>query len=149
MNCLPRSQLARFVLPTALLLTAVVVTNKCAVSGPATKPDESKIKHGKYLVHHVAHCDQCHTPRDHRGSLIQSLLLTGARIPVEGPKFSSPWAAESVSLAGLVNYDVSFVRHLMTQGARPDGTHPKPPMPSFRLSAEDADAVIEYLKSLK
>lgn len=149
MTCLPQNQLARLLLPIVLVSIAVVVANQVAVSGPAGKVDESKVEHGKYLVHKVAHCDQCHTPRDQRGALDQSKSLRGARIPVEGPKFSPPWAAESVSLAGLGNYDVSFIRHLMTRGTRPDGSHPKPPMPSFQLSAEDADAVIEYLKSLE
>lgn len=149
MTLLPRNRLTRSALLMVLLLIAVAVTNKFAVSGPASTAEESKIKHGKYLVHHVAHCDQCHTPRDDRGSLNQSMLLTGARIPVEGPKYGPPWAAESPSLAGLGNYDLSFIRHLMTQGARPDGSRPKAPMPSFQLTAEDADAVIEYLKSLK
>lgn len=149
MISVPRNRRVQLLYSTVLLSLALVVTNDLAVSGPASKVDEARIKRGKYLVHQVAHCDQCHTPRDDRGTLNQSLQLTGARIPIHGPNGSPPWAAESVSLAGLGNYDVAFFRHLMTRGTRPDGTHPKPPMPAFQLTADDADAVIEYLKSLK
>lgn len=117
---------------------------------PATKfeSQEQRVAHGKYLVHHVAQCIQCHTPRDRRGDLDRSRLLTGAPIPVVGPAYSRPWAAESVWLAGLRNYDESFVRYLLTHGVKPDGTRPKPPMPSFQLNEQDANAVIAYLKSL-
>lgn len=110
---------------------------------------QSQVAHGKYLVHHVAQCIQCHTPRDAQGDLVESRLLTGAVIPVVGPKSAVPWAAESVDLAGLGNYSVSFIRHLLILGKRPDGTKPKSPMPTFNLSQSDADAVIAYLKSKK
>ncbi|MEO8271141.1 MAG: c-type cytochrome [Aureliella sp.] len=108
---------------------------------------QSQIAHGKYLVHHVAQCIQCHTPRNVQGDLIESRLLTGAAIPVLGPMPGVPWAAESVAIAGLGNYSVLFVRHLLIHGKRPDGTTTKSPMPTFNLSQSDADAVIAYLKS--
>ncbi|MEO8497823.1 MAG: c-type cytochrome [Planctomycetota bacterium] len=145
-----RNRFAAWALPLAALsLVVVAVVFGDALTGSANDPLESPVEHGKYLVHHVAQCVQCHTPRDGRGALDQSRLLTGAPIPVAGPEFSRSWAVASVSLAGLGNYDESFVRHLLTHGARPDGTHPKSPMPSFKLSLQDADAVIAYLKSLK
>ncbi len=107
-----------------------------------------QIAHGKYLVHHVAKCIECHTPRDSRGILIETRLLRGAPIPVKAPKFARPWAAQSVSLAGLGNYEESFVHYLLTHGVRPDGSAPKSPMPSFQLNDDDASAVTAYLKSL-
>lgn len=107
----------------------------------------SQIAQGKYLVHHVAQCIECHTPRDAQGEVIESRLLTGAVIPVVGPKSDAPWAAESVALAGLGNYSEAFVRYLLIHGKRPDGSKTKSPMPTFKLSPSDADAVIAYLKS--
>ncbi len=132
----------------ALLLGVVAVAYGNTATKSANAPLESQIEHGKYLVHDVAQCVQCHTPRDRRGALDRSRLLAGAAIPVVGPQFARPWSAESASLAGLGNYDESFVRHLLTRGVRQDGTYPKSPMPSFRLNEPDADAVIAYLKSL-
>ncbi len=109
---------------------------------------DDQITHGKYLVHHVAQCVQCHTPRDQTGELIESRSMTGAAISISGPGTSHPWAAKSVSLAGLGNYDESFVLYLLTHGVRPDGISPKNPMPSFKLNQGDANAVVAYLKSL-
>ncbi|WP_425571390.1 c-type cytochrome [Novipirellula rosea] len=108
----------------------------------------SRIERGRYLVHDVAKCTECHTPRDARGELIESRLLTGAAIPVVGPHFAKPWAAQSASIAGLGNYDETFVRHLLVRGVRPDGSRPNSPMPRFKMTKEDANAVIEYLRSL-
>lgn len=109
---------------------------------------DSEIAHGKYLVHHVALCIECHTPRSENGSLIESRLLQGAPIPVKGPSYAAPWAAQSVDLAGLGNYDDSFVRFLLMNGKRPDGTTVRSPMPVFRLSESDANSIIAYLKTL-
>lgn len=103
---------------------------------------------GKYLVHHVAKCIECHTPRDARGELLETRLLRGAPIPVRGPKYAKQWAAQSVSLAGLGNYEETFIHYLLTHGTRPDGSAPDSPMPSFHLHDEDASAVIAYLKTI-
>lgn len=110
--------------------------------------DQSKIDHGKYLVHHVAHCSLCHTPRNEEGELISSRLLSGAAIPIQAPARFNPWAAQSASIAGLGNYDREFVVYLLTEGRRPDGSQPKNPMPSFQMKPDDAQAVVAYLESL-
>jgi mono/diheme cytochrome c family protein len=36
----------------------------------------------------------------------------------------------------------------LMEGITPDGRTPKAPMPKFRLSRSDAEAVVSYLKSL-
>ncbi len=133
---------------SACLLSLIALGQDSKVDQGDAAQSQSQIAHGKYLVHHVAQCIQCHTPRDAQGDLIESRLLTGAEIPIVGPKFGPPWAAESVNIAGLGNYPESFVRHLLMHGTRPDGTKAKSPMPSFHLSAADAGAVVAYLKSL-
>ena len=127
---------------------ALLMAGDAPVLPDGLENQEAVVEQGRYLVHHVAQCIQCHTPRDASGVLIESRLLTGAPIPVAGPANSKPWAAASVSLAGLGNYEDAFVRQLLTTGNRPDGTQPKSPMPMFRLSADDAAAVIAYLKSV-
>lgn len=109
---------------------------------------QSPVAQGKYLVHQVAHCVQCHTPRDASGNLIESRLLTGAPIPVDGPEYAEPWAAASASIAGLGNYEQAYVFYLLTHGHKPDGTAPQAPMPHFQLTERDARAVIAYLNSL-
>lgn len=123
-------------------------TVQAAEKSNSASATPENVEQGKYLVHHVAKCIECHTPRDSGGNLIMTRLLRGAPIPIKGPRYAPPWAAQSVSLAGLGNYEESFVRYLLTHGVRPDGSAPESPMPSFQLKMEDANAVIAYLKTL-
>jgi len=37
---------------------------------------------------------------------------------------------------------------LLTTGVWRDGKRPRPPMPQFRMTQQDAQAVVAYLKSL-
>ncbi len=153
MSKLPHNRVVCAVIVFASVLAVIgSIAGLRRVRAEETGSDSSEIadgvEHGKYLVHHVAKCIECHTPRDSRGNLIMTRLLRSAAIPVRGPEDSPPWAAHSVSLAGLGNYEESFVRYLLMHGKRPNGSAPESPMPAFQLKIEDANAVIAYLKSL-
>ena len=115
----------------------------------STTPD-SQVEHGKYLVMHVAMCVQCHTPHTEQGELDLSRLLQGAPIPVKSPFPSQTWAFEAPKLAGLPGgwTEADLIRLLQT-GKGPRDRAPRPPMPPFRLSKEDATAIAAYLKSLQ
>lgn len=108
---------------------------------------DAAIERGRYLVHHVAMCVQCHTPRDREGNLIDERGLQGAPIPVASP-FPEPWAYSSPQIAGLPGFQPEEVTVLLMTGKRPNGEEPLPPMPSYRMSQEDAMAVVAYLESL-
>ncbi len=103
---------------------------------------------GDYLVSHVAMCVQCHTPRDAKGELDRTRLLKGAPIPLRSPFPHQGWAFAAPAIAGLPGWTNHDALALLTTGRRPMGYTPKPPMPPFRLSREDADAVIAFLRSL-
>lgn len=105
------------------------------------------IERGRYLVHGVAQCVECHTPRDREGNLLDEKLLHGAPIPVASP-YPEPWAYSSPHIAGLPGFQEEDVVTLLMTGRRPDGEAPLPPMPSFRMNRADARAVVDYLKSL-
>lgn len=118
---------------------------------PAAQAADPKARRGEYLVHHVAMCVQCHSPRDERGRLIPEQLLQGGRIPVEGPAHpKTEWALKPPRLAGLPGgySEADFIRLLMT-GKKPRGGSPRPPMPPFRMQREDAEAVAAYLRTVK
>lgn len=119
---------------------------------PGRKSDSSEqqkqIEHGRYLVHHVAQCIQCHTPRTARGDLIVRRLLHGAPIPVRSPYENIPWAFESPRIAGLPGWTDQEIITLLQTGRRPDGQAPRAPMPTFQMTKEDAAAVVAYLNSL-
>ena len=109
---------------------------------------EQAVERGRYLVHHVAQCVQCHTPRDPQGALRRDRALQGAVIPLRSPFPGGEWAKESAWIAGLKNYDREKVVFLLRNGRRPDGYVPAAPMPSYRMQKSDAEAVAAYLASL-
>jgi mono/diheme cytochrome c family protein len=123
----------------------------CGVSAaPPAAPAAStaQLQRGQYLVEHVAMCVQCHTPRTVHGTLDYTRLLQGAPIPVPAPFPAQPWALEAPKIAGLPGWTVADATQLLQTGRSARGYTPRPPMPSFRLTQEDAAAVVAYLKSL-
>jgi mono/diheme cytochrome c family protein len=108
-----------------------------------------KVSRGKYLVESVAMCVQCHTPRSQTGELVETRYLQGGPVPVSAPpNFRIEWAYKAPAIAGLPGYTVQDGIKLLMQGITSDGRTPKAPMPKFRLSRSDAEAVVSYLKSL-
>jgi mono/diheme cytochrome c family protein len=120
-----------------------------AAADANTRNDQSSIERGMYIVHHVAMCVYCHTPKDADGQLDEQQLLHGAPIPVESPFPRVKWAFQAPKIAGLPGgwTEEELVRFLQT-GVTPTGRTPQPPMPPFRMNDEDARAVAAYLSSL-
>ncbi len=109
----------------------------------------SQVEHGRYLVHQVAMCIDCHSPRDEKGQFIEGRHLAGSQLDIT-PTVPMPWALVAPNLAGLPPH---YTRETMTQflmtGERPGGLPPPfPPMPEFRMHPRDAAAVASYLESL-
>ncbi len=115
----------------------------------ATTSTDPTVERGRYLVHEAALCVQCHSPRDRRGELDTSRLLTGGAIPFKSPWTGARrWAFQAPNLRNALGYtEEEWVRFLGT-GVRRSGDTPRPPMPPYRLSEQDARAIYEYLKSL-
>jgi mono/diheme cytochrome c family protein len=104
---------------------------------------------GRYLTEQVAMCVQCHTPRDANGELIRSRLFGGAPIPVSKPAQWNTWAEFAPRIAGLPQYtEEQMVRLLMT-GIGREGKPLRAPMPTFKLTKQDAEDVVAYLKSVE
>ena len=110
---------------------------------------QGSVERGEYIVHHVAMCIYCHTPRDEEGVPDMRQLLRGAPMPVASPFPRQTWAFQAPKIAGLPGgwTEVDTVRFLQT-GVSPTGYQPRPPMPPFRMNEEDARAVAAYLRSL-
>ena len=121
-----------------------------AVLGSGTKAAEvnsAQIERGRYLVHGVALCIDCHSPRDEKGQFLAGKHLTGAALGFAAT-VPMPWAPAAPGIAGLENFTPEqAVKFLMT-GERPSGVPVLPPMPAYRMDQEEAEAVVAYLKSL-
>lgn len=115
---------------------------------PADQAANALLVRGRYLVEHVGLCADCHTPRNEKGQFLREQWLKGAALPFQ-PLVPMPWAPAAPPLAGLPSLTEEQAIAFMRTGKRPDGSVPRPPMPEFRFSEEDARAVVSYLKSLK
>jgi cytochrome c553 len=106
------------------------------------------VERGDYLVNGVVLCGDCHTPRLPNGEPDASRALQGAPTGYT-PDVEMPWATIVPPIAGIPAHytEEQFIAFLQT-GVRPDGSHPLPPMPPYRLNEEDARAVAAYISTL-
>ena len=132
----------------AVLLAAAAVVLAAARPSLAAAPQE-QLARGSYLATHVAMCVQCHTPRDPDGNLDRERLFKGAPTPVRSPFPNQTWAFAAPAIAGLPGWTAGDAVALLSTGRRPNSYTPKRPMPPFRLTQEDAEAVVAYLNSIR
>lgn len=112
----------------------------------AEQKANSQLARGRYLVEHVGLCADCHSPRDEKGQFVREQWLKGAPLPFQ-PLVPMPWSQAAPPIAGLPSMTEAQAIAFLRTGKRPDGSVPRPPMPEFRFSEEDASAVVAYLKS--
>lgn len=140
---------------TVMALAAVGLVWLVVDASPAPGPvpaarEAAAVERGRYLVHEVAMCVQCHTPRLENGALDSTNLLRGAPNPFEAPYTDRPWAVQSINIAGLpAGWNAEDLAHFLQTGETPRGDSPRPPMPPFRMNAADARDVAAYLQSLR
>jgi mono/diheme cytochrome c family protein len=119
-----------------------------AAFAPRASADDALIERGRYITHDLAMCVQCHSPRDEAGRLIPGQEFHGAPVPVVNTIRGMEWALRAPNIAGLVGFTDEQEMQLLTRGQAEGRPVPKPPMPPFRMSPEDARAVIAYLRTL-
>ena len=108
----------------------------------------SKIARGKYLVENIAHCGDCHSPHNEKGEPIRGKELRGATLDFKMIKPLPVWADKSPNIAGLRGWeDADAVKFFMT-GLAYNDLPARPPMPQYKMTKTDAEAVVAYLKSL-
>jgi mono/diheme cytochrome c family protein len=128
----------------ALGLVSIVAADQKTSSGTSS----AKIARGKYLVENIGMCGDCHTPHNEKGEPVKEQWLKGTELPFK-PSVPMPvWADKSVNIAGLPGWEHdAAVKFLMT-GIAYNGLPARPPMPQYRYSQQDAEAIVAYLKSL-
>lgn len=107
-----------------------------------------QIERGRYLVDSVGMCGQCHSQRDDQGQLQMESFLHGGPVPLLTPQGYVKWAYKAPRIAGLPQHTDQQLVTLLTTGINRDGKEPLPPMPPFRMTAEDSLAVAAYLRSV-
>jgi len=118
-------------------------------AGVKSGSNENRVARGKYIVDGVAMCGMCHTPRTDSGEVDTNHRLDGASVWLMPAHPTENWPLKAPRIAGTPPASDEDMIRLLTTGVWTDGTHLRPPMPQFRMSREDADAVVAYLRSLK
>jgi mono/diheme cytochrome c family protein len=129
----------------------LVLLAALAVHGLGQGKDDKQsalVARGKYIADDVAVCSQCHTPRDGQGNLDRSKWLEGAPVWLQSARPVQDWPLQAPRIAGDPPGTDAEMITLLTTGIWRDGKTLRPPMPQFRMSADDARAVVAYLKTL-
>lgn len=135
--------------PQALIKPATLLALACGLGSMVHANPAATIERGRYIVEQVAMCSDCHSPRGETGQFIAGKEYTGSPLGFAPTVPMPAWADTAPLIAGLPNYTTEqAVKFLMT-GERPTGVPVRPPMPEYRMSQADAEAVVAYLKSIK
>lgn len=125
------------------------LTNRSFVDAARATSEPDRIERGRYLVHGVGLCIDCHSPRNEKGEFLVEKHLTGSPVGAQ-PTVPMPWAPYAPRIAGLpAGFTFDETVHFLMTGERPQGRPaPLPPMPPYRMDRRDAEAVATYLRSL-
>ena len=127
----------------------LAVINPASAAPPASKPQAAKVARGEYIVKGVGMCGDCHSQFTPTGGFVMDKWLQGKKLEFN-PAVPIPiWADTSPNIAGLPGWDTEKAVHFLMTGLAPNGQPARPPMPGYRMSRADAEAVVAYLKSLK
>jgi mono/diheme cytochrome c family protein len=116
-------------------------------------PDPTKSvewNRGDYLVHAVAHCEECHTPRNKLGALKTSMAFSGN---VGGPDGQNAPNITTDVATGIGGWSVADIERLLKVGMTPDSDQVGSGMKAVvrgtsKLSDQDRHAIAVYLKSV-
>ena len=140
---------------TSLLLFVFVGTQLAGMTqemkeaqGSKTTSKVNLVARGKYIVEGVAACSDCHTPRGANGESDSSKWLAGAPVFFQPAKPVPGWPITAPRLAGSPPGSDAEIVTLLTTGLWKDGKPLRLPMPHFRMTRSDAEAVSAYLRSL-
>ncbi len=116
--------------------------------GPIAEDSSKSVEwnRGHYLVEALAHCAECHSPRDVFGGIVKSMRYAGGPDP-EGKVF-----LPNISGKNFASWSKDEVLDLLETGMTPDdkvgGSMADVVKNMAALPKSDRDAMAEYLKSL-
>jgi mono/diheme cytochrome c family protein len=105
---------------------------------------------GAYLVRHLGHCGECHSPRNLLGAVDDSRALAGNPSGPEGDKVPAITADPGNGIAG---WSLDEIVMFLEYGVYPDGDFAGASMGSVisdntsKLTADDRLAIATYLKA--
>jgi len=115
---------------------------------PDTAEDD-QWNRGAYLVRHLGHCGECHTPRSNLGVLQADQELAGSQLGDESVPNITPHRVD-----GIGRWSTSDIEYFLDIGMLPDGDFSGGSMGAViddntsKLTREDRLAIATYLKSI-
>lgn len=105
---------------------------------------------GRYLAEAVAHCQECHTPRNFVGALLRSQAYAGNP---HGPNGNDAPDITSDKMDGIGKWQVEDITNVLKTGMTPDGDFVANGMADVvdgtsKLTDADRRAIAVYIKSL-
>lgn len=106
---------------------------------------------GAYLAEAVAHCGECHTPRNLAGALQRGRRFAGTRDGPDGGIVPNITPDRKTGIGGWSQRDLA---DYLSSGAKPDGDYAGDIMAEFidsgltHLSRDDRSAIAEYVRSV-
>jgi mono/diheme cytochrome c family protein len=124
-----------------------------AAASTLSAADADSIARGKYLVEEIGKCSECHTPRTADGKSDMTKYLKGGPLSVQPVDTIPGWhkTTPDITSTGAIWArwgDAGSVKFFET-GLNPRGGAADPPMPAYKMTHADAQAVVDFLKSLK
>lgn len=119
-----------------------------AQSPTAAVPSADAVARGAYIVEQVAQCGRCHTPVNRSGERDQTNKLAGGPLDFSPTVARENWAMNAPRIAGTPPGTDEQLVTLLTTGISRTGQPMRRPMPQFKMTRADAEAVLAYLKSL-
>lgn len=107
---------------------------------------------GKYIVEELARCQDCHTPRLANGELDRTRWLKGGPLSFTSVQKDWNWETRAPDLTSSGRIAGQFPDKLLETlitGHWPGSRPPYLPMPQYHMDRSDAEAVVEYLKTIK
>jgi mono/diheme cytochrome c family protein len=114
-----------------------------APAGSANAP----VDRGRYLVHALGHCGECHTPRNFLGGSDKERLLAGGKGP-EGKRIPN------LTPTRLKTWSDADLKEFLLTGTTPDGDSANETMEEVvrnttsKLTPDDLQALIAYLRTM-
>ncbi|MBX6425195.1 MAG: cytochrome c [Variibacter sp.] len=120
------------------------------LDGEPFRPDPAQSaewNRGAYLVSSLAHCAECHSPRDALGGIRPRQRFAG------GPNPEGEGWVPNITQAALKDWSVGDIEELLTSGRTPEGDTVGATMAAVvrntsQLPAADRRAIALYIKSL-
>ena len=136
-----------FAIGAGALTAAQAPTTPAQPAADAVTLPRGNVEHGRYIAERVAMCVECHSGRDAQGNIVPSQRYLGSVLSIAPPPWGG-WATNAPRNKGLPGYTDALALRLLTQGSiGRDGAQLRPPMPRFRMSAQDAADVIAFLRA--